>query len=134
MLNKELFGGGGDAISKTYTHMFTTESKYGPIDTYDYTMKTISPNNIDGYSITSLSCSESSNTFIITIKDSTQYNIVYLGDFRSKSIVPMQYINTYSSGRLYQSSYNDYAYDVYRLFILATSKAQPIWISFDKPF
>lgn len=131
MLNKELCKMGG---AKTYTHIITTEATYVPFDVYDYSMKTISPKDIDGFEITSLSYSESSTTFIITIRDSTQYSTVYLGDFESKSVVPLTYVNTYSSGRLYQSSYAEYNNNVASLFWSAVNEAQLIWISFDYPF
>ena len=136
MIYKEkLAGGGGNRLKPyTYTHLITTTATYYPIDTYDYNAKTITPNTLDGYIISSLTFSESSTTFIIALpEEASNISSVYLADYTSKKRIRLSYLSTNYGNRIYQSSYYNFEAEIKELFVNAVSTEQPITITSNTP-
>lgn len=133
MIYKEKLAGGGNKLE--YTHTFTSTREYVPVDTYMYYLKTITPKDVNGYEITGLFLSEPSSTFGIELKDSVKENAVYLGDYQSKEVAKLNYVNTYPDGCQYESTYEQWVNcrNIISLIRRSVNSEQQIYISFTPP-
>ena len=100
-----------------------------------YYLKTITPKDVNGYEITGLFLSEPSSTFGIELKDSVKENAVYLGDYQSKEVVKLNYVNTYPDGCQYESTYEQWVNcrNIISLIRRSVNSKQQIYISFTPP-
>lgn len=115
--------------------MFTSTREYVPVDTYMYSLKVITPKDVNGYEITALFLSEPSSTFGVALKDSVKEKTVYLGDYQTKEVAKLKYVNTYSYGRQYESTYEQWVNckNILSLIKRSVNSEQQIYISLTPP-